>query len=145
MSTEFSRAMETRMQIPKSILIVLNQLYELEQKLKQNDPAGLGRNIGKMKDALADEGLPALDAHGGQLRLSLAYEDPMGQSFNETRTDLDATIAGAGTENLVVVEVIKPIIRATVKDGANESSKIVQKGIVIVESRKEQQPREYHD
>ena len=86
MSTEFSRAMETRMQIPKSILIVLNQLYEVEQKLeKQDDPAGLGRNIGKMKDALAEEGLPALDAHGGQLRLGLAYEDPMGQSFNETR------------------------------------------------------------
>ena len=60
-------------------------------------------------------------------------------------TDLDATIAGTGTENLVVVEVIKPIIRAIVKDGADESSKIVQKGIVIVESRKEQQHCEYHD
>ena len=31
------------------------------------------------------------------------------------------------------------------KDGANEFSKIVQKGIVIVESRKEQQYLEYHD
>ena len=114
MSTEFSRAMGIGMQIPKSILIVLNQLYELEQKLKkQDDSAGLRRNIDKMKDAFAEEGLPALDAHGGQVRIRLAYEDPMGQSFNETRTDLDATIAGAGTENLVVVEVIKPIIRAT--------------------------------
>jgi hypothetical protein len=60
----------------------------------------------------------------------------MGQAFKETRTDLEATIAGTGTENLVVVEVIKPIIRATLKGGEAGSSKIVQRGIVIVESRK---------
>lgn len=138
MSNDFSRVMKTSIRIPKSILTVLNQLYEMEQKLKkQDDPASLGRNIGKMKDALAEEGLPTLDAHGDQCRLGLAYENPMGQDFRETRTDLDATIAGAGTENLVVVEVIKPIIRVTMKDGVNEPSKIIQKGIVIVESRKE--------
>jgi hypothetical protein len=34
------------------------------------------------------------------------------------------------------VEVIKPIIRATLKGGEAGSSKIVQRGIVIVESRK---------
>jgi hypothetical protein len=123
--------MEIRIQIPKSILTVLNQLYELEQKLnKQSDPANLRRNLGKMKDALAEEGFP--DTGGG--RICLAYDDPMGQPFKETRTDLEATIAGSGTENLVVVEVIKPIIRASLRDGV---SLVVQKGIVIVESRKE--------
>ena len=118
-----------RLQIPRSILTVLNQLYEVEQKLKkQDDSAGLGRNIGKMKDALAEEGLPTLDARGGQLRIGLAYEDPMGQPFKETRTDLDATIAGPGTDNLVVVEVIKPIIRAigrTARTSLPRSSKKV--------------------
>ena len=146
MPTDFSRAMGIGTAIPKSVLTVLNQLYEVEQKLKkQDDSASLRRNIDKMKDAFAEEGLPALDAGGGQCCIRLAYEDPMGQPFKETRTDLDATIAGAGTANLVVVEVIKPIIRAIVKDGVGESSKIIQRGIVIVESRKEQQNLDQND
>ena len=131
--------MEIAPQISKSILIVMNQLYEMEQKLKKYDnPANLNRNVGKMKDAFAEEGLSTWGAGSGQHRIGLAYEDPMGQYVNETRTDLDFTISGTCTENLVVVEVIKPIIRAIFKDGAGKFSKIVQKGIVIVESRKEQ-------
>jgi hypothetical protein len=126
-------------QIPKSILIVLNQLYELEQKIKKHgDTANLSRNVSKMKDAFVEEGLPTLDAGNGQHRIGLAYEDPTGQSVNETRTDLDFTISGTGTENLVVVEVIKPIIRAIYTDSTGKFSQVVQKGIVIVESRKEQ-------
>lgn len=123
--------MEARLQIPKSILTVLNQLYELEQKLKkQGDPSNFSRNIGKMKDAFAEEGLP----DGTSTRICLAYEDPMGTPFSETRTDLEVTISGTGTDNLAVVEVIKPIIRAKIMDGV---SHVVQKGVVIVESRKE--------
>jgi len=135
MSTDFSRAMGTRIPIPKSLLIVLNQLYEVEQKLKKgDDPAGISRNLAKMKDALAEEGFPIVDAGGGQIPITLTYEDPMGQSYNDTRTDLEATISGVGTENLVVVGVIKPIIRSTWKDGADVTSKIVQQGIVIVKA-----------
>lgn len=130
--------MEMRLQIPKSILTAVNQLYEMEQKIKRHgDPSNLLRNVTKMKDAFAEEGLPMGDVGGGQQRIGLAYEDPMGQLFKETRTDLDATISGAGTENLVVVEVIKPIIRAMVRDSAGEFGRVVQKGIVIVESQKE--------
>ena len=137
--SDFSRAMGIRIQIPKSLLIVLNQLYQVEQKLKKgDDPAGISRNLAKMKDALAEEGFPIVDAGGGQIPITLTYEDPMGKPYNDTRTDLEATISGVGTENLVVVEVIKPIIRATWKDGADVTSKIVQQGIVIVASRKEQ-------
>ena len=125
--------------IPKSILIVMNQLYELEQKIKKHgDTADLSRNVDKMKDALAKEGLPVLDAGSGQRSIGLAYEDPMGQSVNETRTDLEASVSGSGTENLVVVEVIKPIIRVIFTDSTGKFYQVVQKGIVIVESRKEQ-------
>jgi hypothetical protein len=46
----------------------------------------------------------------------------MGQAFNETRTDLEASIAGAGAEDLVVVEVIKPIVRI----GEPALSRVVQ-------------------
>lgn len=116
--------METRIQIPKTILVALNQLYEIDQKLKRaGDTMNLQRNVGKMRDAFGEYGL--------------VYEDPMGQPFKETRTDLEATISGGGTENLVVVEVIKPIIRAVMREGAGEFSKVIQKGIVVVEARKE--------
>jgi len=133
--------MEIRLSIPKSVLTALNQLYDLEQKLKKHgDPNNFQRNITKMKDAFAEEGLPMGDAAGEVHRVGLTYEDPMGQSFKETRTDLDATISGTGTNNLVVVEVIKPIIRAVFRDGAGEYARIVQKGIVIVESQKDTKP-----
>jgi hypothetical protein len=105
-------------EVPKWILVSLNNLYEVERKLAlHGDTGNATRNVEKMKDALAEAGF--------------FYEDPMGQEFKETRTDLDATISGRGTENLIVVEVIKPIVRV----GEAAFSKVVQKGIVVVESK----------
>lgn len=104
-----------QLSIPKFVLQTLNHLYEVERKLAlHGDAAGVQRNIERIKDAFADE--------------KLFYEDPMGQAFNETRTDLEASIAGEGTENLQVTEVIKPIIRY----GDPSYSRVIQKGIVVV-------------
>jgi len=110
----------TQPSAPKWALIMLNQLFEVEKKLsatETSDPSNCLRNIAKIKDALEEQGL--------------FYEDPTGQSFKETRTDLEATISGTGTDNLRVVEVIKPIIR----EGKRDLSRVSQKGIVIVESQ----------
>ncbi len=104
----------------KWALTLLNQLFEIEKKLsasETSDPSNCLRNVGKIKDALEEQ--------------DLFYEDPAGQLFQETRTDLEASISGLGTDNLRVVEVIKPIIR----EGTRDSSRVVQKGIVIVESQ----------
>jgi len=132
--------------IPKSITIVLNQLYELEQKTKKyDDPANVSRNISKMKDALAEAGFPASDYGSGQYSIGVAYEDPMGQSFNETRTDLEVNIAGSGTDDLVVVDVIKPIIRAILTNSTGKFYQLVQKGIVTVESRKDTEKHDRND
>lgn len=107
-------------EVPKFALTLLNNLYEIERKLAVHGDAGnASRNVEKMKDAFAGEGL--------------FYEDPMGQPYKETRTDLDASISGSSTENLQVVEVIKPIVRA----GQQEYSRVVQRGIVIVQSKDE--------
>ena len=107
-------------EVPKWLFTLLNQLYELETKLSakaDSDPGGCLRNVIKIKDSLEEQ--------------AIFYEDPMGQPFNETRTDLEATISGVETEDLRVVEVIKPIIR----QGTREMSRILQKGIVVVESK----------
>jgi len=105
---------------PKWALTLLNQLFEIEKKLSSSeasDPRSCLRNIDKIKYALEEQGL--------------FYEDPTGQPFQETRTDLEVTISGSGTDNLRVVEVIKPIIR----EGTRDLSRVSQKGIVVVESQ----------
>ena len=107
--------------IPKWLMTVMNNLYEIERKLSAHGDLGnAARNVERIKEAIAVAGL--------------FYEDPLGQPFKETRTDLEASISGTTTENLVVAEVIKPIIRC----GSRELSRVVQKGIVVVEGRKEE-------
>jgi hypothetical protein len=112
------RAMPIQMtEAERRLLIVLNQVFEIEKKLSlHGDPNNLTRNVDRIKDAMEE--------------LTFFYEDPIGQEFQETRTDLEATISGRETEGLKVVEVIKPIIRV----GRRELSRVVQKGIVVVEA-----------
>lgn len=111
----------TQPETPKWACTLLNHLYELEKKVSAaGDTSNALRNIAKMKDTFEEMGL--------------FYEDPLGQTFKETRTDLEATISGSSTENLIVVEVIKPIIR----QGSRQYSRVAQKGIVIVESKPNQ-------
>ncbi len=105
------------LEIAKWVQQVLNNLYEVENKLNRaGDPGNALRNVARMKEALASA--------------QVFYEDPFGQSFVETRTDLEANISGTETENLRVVEVIKPIIR----HGNASYSRVVQKGIVVVQA-----------
>lgn len=107
-------------EVPKWVLSTLNHLFDIERKIAlHGDGASISRNVERIKESFADEGL--------------FYENPMGQSFNETRTDLDASISGEGTEDLVVIEVVKPVIRW----GRTEFSRVIQKGIVVVKSKTE--------
>ena len=116
--------------IPKMYLTILNHLYEIEHKSNGLDELKkISRNIERIKDAFREELV------GAETGTGLSYEDPMGQSYDETRNDLDANISGESTENLVVVEVIKPII--WIKNPQHGVSKIVQNGVVIVESKTE--------
>lgn len=98
------------LEIPKFVLQVLNNLCDIERKLSiHGDPGNAKRNVERIKETFENE--------------RVFYEDPMGQSFSETRTDLEATITGEGSDNLKVVEVIKPIIRV----GDKNFSRVVQK------------------
>jgi len=103
---------------PKYLLQTLNQVFDMERKLMlHGDSANVLRNVERIKDAFAG--------------MDLFYEDPMGQPFSETRTDLEASIAGASADDLVVTEVIKPVIR----QGKQAYSVVVQRGIVVVKTR----------
>lgn len=105
------------LEVPRWLLTILNQAFEMERKIEiHGDAAGVQRNLDRLKSVFLDEGL--------------FYENPLGSKFDETRTDVEASISGEGLENLVVVEVHKPIIRY----GSTAFSKVVQKGIVVVKS-----------
>jgi sugar-specific transcriptional regulator TrmB len=102
----------------------MNNLYEIDRKLALHGDAGnTVRNVEKIKDAIGD--------FLGDNEFEIFYEDPMGQMFKETRTDLDATITGNSSEDLYVVEVIKPIIRIR----SPLVSQVIQKGTVVVASK----------
>ena len=107
-----------RTNIPKEFLFVINQIFEMENKVsKLTENNSLQRNLDKIKNLFIDMGL--------------TFDNPLGQKYDETRTDCEASIAGDSAENLEIVEVLKPIVRLS----QNGKSAIVQKGLVIVKER----------
>jgi hypothetical protein len=107
-------------------LDIINQIFEIERKAeKLQESNSIQRNIDKLKDILENQ-VSVLFPDAGFI-----YENPVGEDYNETRTDCTASIAGESTENLVIIEVIKPIIRYK----QNNMSQIVQKAVVVVQSK----------
>lgn len=106
---------------------LLDQLFEIERKLENiQESNSISRNLNKMKDIFEN-----LFSNSSSSDIGFTYHDPLGESYNETRLDLEASIAGNSSENLFIKEVIKPIIRY--KSGG--STLIARKGVVVVESK----------
>lgn len=63
--------------------------------------------------------------------LNIYIHDPIGEDYALTRLDCEASISGDATENLKIIEVIKPVVYLKV-EGTNE---ILQRGLVIVEGQ----------
>ncbi|MDR1984486.1 MAG: hypothetical protein LBQ28_06665 [Prevotellaceae bacterium] len=115
--------MNDRITVPKAYIDLLDQVFEIEKKLESiNEPNSIGRNVNRIKEIFEN-----LMSDSGFI-----FQNPLGEKFNETRTDLEASIAGNSADNLVVTEVIKPIIRLRTNSGATT---IVRKGVVVVESK----------
>ncbi len=93
----------------EAFLRIINQTIEIEKKA--SGQTAILRHVERIKNAFEE--------------LGYHIHNPIGERYDETRTDCDASIAGAKTEHLVVKEVIKPIIR--------QGGMIVQNGVVIVE------------
>tara|TARA_R110001599_G_scaffold339487_1_gene559099 strand:+ start:1926 stop:2294 length:369 start_codon:yes stop_codon:yes gene_type:complete len=119
---------ETNFKQYKPYFELLDQLFEIERKLENIEESNsISRNLNKMKDIFET----TLFSSSTSSEIGLTYHNPLGEAYNETRLDLEASIAGNSTENLVIKEVIKPIIRQ--KSGG--STLIARKGVVIVESK----------
>ena len=102
----------------RPLLNVINQVHDLSRKLKGTDQERrLGRNLRRISDSMEE--------------LGLSWHDPIGESYNETRTDCEASIAGTETTDLVITETLKPIIRIQ-EDG---HLRIVQRAVVVVSQR----------
>jgi len=98
-------------------LQIINQIFDMEKRLSSiENSRPLERNIRRIKSQLAE--------------MNIEYLNPIGERYSETRTDVEATISGNSTRNLMITEVIKPII---VQRNGNVQQ-IIQTGVVIVES-----------
>jgi hypothetical protein len=120
--------------IPKEYQFLINQIFEIENKAKGiTEPNSIQRNVDRLKTFLESELLK--DGQG------LIYHNPLGEKYNETRTDCEANITGTSTENLEIIDVIRPIIIYKYKSidpvSLQEITKsfIVQKAIVIAKSK----------
>ena len=110
--------------IPDLHLFLLNQLFEIENKINNiNEPNYIQRNIDRIRKYFEPE--ISEDGKG------LVYHNPLGEKYNETRTDCEASITGTSHEDLEIIEVLKPIIYF--KHGNTQT--IVQNAIVIVKSK----------
>lgn len=94
-----------------------NLVFELEKKLGDNDSPGLKRNVQRMKDVLDEAGILLMN--------------PMGEPYQETRTDLEANITSPAKGGLFVLDVIKPVLYAHQEQG----KALLQRGVVIVGTR----------
>jgi len=118
--------MQTQIKLNKAVknqIFILNQIFEIENKLsKINITHTINRNIEKLKYFYEND----FDEE-----ISFVIENPIGQSYDVTRTDIEANIVGDSVDNLVIIDVIKPIIRIKIK----KITQVVQKGIVIVQEK----------
>jgi hypothetical protein len=116
--------------VPQAYLDFMNQIFEIEKKATNiKEDNSIQRNLNKMKGILEEEFFK------GSSTIGLTFHNPLGESYSETRTDCEATIAGTGVENLAITEVIKPIIFYAYQENGKTLKVIVQQAVVIVQSK----------
>jgi hypothetical protein len=116
--------------VPQQYLVLVNQVFEIEKKISLLvEENSIIRNLNKLKELIENELFKGVGIIG------LSYYNPMGENYNETRTDCEASISGVGSDNLVIVEVIKPIIYLSFYENHMNVKKIIQKAVVVVESQ----------
>ena len=120
--------------ISKEHQFLINQVFEIENKVRDiQETNSIQRNIDRLKTFFESEF--SKDGSG------FVYHNPKGENWDESRIDCEVNISGTSTENLEIVDVIRPIIIYKYKSIDAVTSQevikhfIVQKAIVIVKSK----------
>lgn len=123
--------MKFNVKVPQHYLDLVNQVFEIDKKsaLIQEDHS-LSRNITKLRNLIENELF-----QDGQGTIGLSYHNPIGETYSDSRADCEASIAGTGSENLDIVEVIKPIIFFSFREDGLIRKTIVQKAVVIAKAK----------
>lgn len=116
--------------VPQPYLDLINQVFEIEKKTFQlKEHNSLQRNINRLKDLIENELFKSNESAG------LTYHNPLGERYSQSRTDCEASIAGIETDNLEIVEVIKPIIFYNYIDDNKAIKIIAQQAVVVAAAR----------
>jgi len=119
-----------KMTIRQDYLDFMNQIFEIEKKANNlKEENSIQRNINRMKGIMEE------DFFKGTPIIGLSFHNPIGETYTETRTDCEATIAGASVEDLEIIEVLKPIIFYAYQDNGKMIKVIAQSAVVIVQSK----------
>ena len=99
-----------------STLNVLNQVFELQQKIAaSSEAANCERNFSRLFNLFEEEGF--------------ILQNPLGETYTESRTDCEASIIGQPADKMKIQKVLKPAIYQK----ENGRLQLVQKAVVIVE------------
>ena len=116
--------------VPQPFLDLINQVFEIEKKaLQLKEDNSIQRNVNKLKDLIENELFKGNEGTG------LTYHNPLGEKYNQSRTDCEASIAGTDIENLEIVEVIKPIVFYNYIDDNKAIKTIAQKAVIVAEAK----------
>lgn len=117
--------------VPQQYLDLVNQVFDIEKKASQiKEEHSIHRNINKLRDLIENELFK-----GTEGTIGLSYYNPIGETYSDTRTDCEASIAGTSADNLEIVEVIKPIIFYSYLEEDKVMKAIVQKAVVVAKSK----------
>lgn len=121
--------MQEQTKVEQKFLDLINQVFEIEKKSSQmQEQNSISRNVNRIRELIENE----FFSHVNQEHtVGFIYHNPIGESYNETRTDCEASISGTSTDNLEIIEVIKPII--FLKQGGIK--RMVQKAVVVAQSK----------
>lgn len=98
---------------------IINQLHTLLEKcINSAEPLQFKRHFDRINQSFEE--------------LGYFIKNPIGESYDLTRLDCEASIVGEQVEDLKIIEVIKPIIY--LRD--REKNQIIQRAVVIVQSQK---------
>ena len=97
------------------MLEIINQVFSIQLKSNKENLTLFNRNIDRINHELESLGYHVIN--------------PIGQTYRNEMTDVEANITGEINTQMKIVKVLKPIVYKK----TNDQNTLVQKGIVIVE------------